>query len=330
MDGSHIPYQKIEGASDQDPGRRGDQVINQEEEEEEENSRQVRLTLGGCCQAFCKDIMLKPNSTKKASVRGFIVGLPGAVLFTIACAATIDPIDASVGNTSQGKTIAELIFIYIGIMMISPAFIVLLCISASVFIFKIRERAAFRNRMSMIRVLLIENQEEPYDRSSPGPIPSESLTVCTDTGRIDQYCAIPGSSSVTVNNLNQGIITEPMVSAHEDSKSGSDKRASTSSSPVTPKSGLPVDVEGDQESDSQPEVVVHGSEEPTPPVPVRADMSRTDQKSTPEDQEMPGSRECAQVPGCSIKLRDLEPTSPSVPVEVHAECEESFTFGQSI
>ena len=66
-----------------------------------------------------------------------------------------------------------------------------------------------------------------------------------------------------------------------------------------------------------PEVVVHGPEKNTPPMLVHAGMSKTDQKSTPKDQTLPG---------CSIELRDLKPTSPSVPVEY----EESFTASQSI
>ena len=71
------------------------------------------------------------------------------------------------------------------------------------------------------------------------------------------------------------------------------------------------------EDSDLPEVVVHGSEEPTPPVLVRADMNKADREPAPKDQAMPG---------CSIELRDLKPTSPSVPVEY----EESFTASQSI
>ena len=70
------------------------------------------------------------------------------------------------------------------------------------------------------------------------------------------------------------------------------------------------------EDSDLPEVVVHGSEEPTPPVLVRADMNKADREPAPKDQAMPG---------CSIELRDLKPTSPSVPVEY----EESFTVAQS-
>ena len=75
--------------------------------------------------------------------------------------------------------------------------------------------------------------------------------------KVGQNCAAPEPTSVAVNNVDQKIIPEHVVSAHGNSESGSGERLPTSSSPVVSKSDLPINAEGNQGSASQPEAYVH-------------------------------------------------------------------------